>query len=388
MTRRAARPRPLLALVQALAQGYAAVSWDLWTDAQLHWAVETGFGPLLFQLLHAQPDAVASPHWPMLHGAHITAQFLSGEQHDALEELLDAGAGWLPPVTLLKGISISGQYYPAPHLRPMRDLDILVDEAAGPAVEALLRTLGYCQRSRSQLPAVFFASYHHSMPFFHAQRGVWIEVHRDLFPPTSPLSRAQVFSRAHVATQRRPAAFRGHAVWRLSDELQLVYIAAHWAQSCQRLGGMIAMVDTIYLLQQTTATLDWGRMTAWLDGSVAAPPVCLLLTYLARHQVIAIDPQVLQRLWGRQGVFGTLNVRLLHALVDRYLIGGRPVGPLLRPRQLQLFWESLLAPDAALSNLLRACLRVLVPVQWHPGFARLYHRMRGVVGRWWVVLHR
>jgi hypothetical protein len=174
--------------------------------------------------------------------------------------------------------------------------------------------------------------------------------------------------------------FRGHTVWQLSAELQLVYIAAHWAQSCKRLGGMIAMVDTIYLLRQTSATLDWARITAWLDGSVAAPHVFLLLTYLAGHQVIALDPQVLQRLGGRPGVVGTLNVRLLHAMVDWYVVDGRPAGLFLRPLSLLRAWDSLLAPGSVLSNLVRACLRVLVPARWHPGLARVHHRVRGIVG--------
>src|SRR5262245_52923796 len=183
MTPSAHRHRPLLALLQGIARGHTEVPWDVWTDAQIHWAVETGFGPLLFQLLHGLPDAVGSPLWPVLHSAHITAQLLIREQLEALEELLQACGGRLPPVTLLKGISICRQHYPAPHLRPMRDIDIMVEEAFHPAVESLLVTLGYRQRSRSSYPAAFFATYHHSMPFFHAQRRVWVEVHRGLFPP-------------------------------------------------------------------------------------------------------------------------------------------------------------------------------------------------------------
>ena len=371
---------PLLTLLQALAQGRTDVPWGTLTAAQIQWAVETGLGPLLFALLHGHPDAVASPLWPLLHGAHVTAHLLICEQLEALEELIEAGAGRLPPLTLLKGISICGQHYPAPHLRLMRDIDILVNEAARPAVEALLRTLGYRQRSRSHLPATFFDTYHHSMPFFHAQRGVWIEVHRGLFPPTSALGRDPVFSRAHVATQFRPATWQGHAVLRLSDELQLIYIAAHWASSFQFVGGLVALVDTIYLLKNTTATLDWERIGAWLEGSVAAPHVYLLLTYLARHQILEMAPQVLQSLGGRQRAFGTLPVLLLHAVVDRYMVGGHPGGPLLSPHKLHLLWESLLVPAPALHHLMRAGVKLLLPVRWHPGLARLLRLWRRGAG--------
>ena len=380
MTQSSRRQLPLLTLLQAIAQGRADVPWDTFEAAQIQWTVNTGLGPLLFFIMQGHPEAMASPLWPLLHGAHVTAQFLISEQLEAIGELLEACAGRLPPLTLLKGISICRQHYPAPHLRLMRDIDILVDEAARPAVESLLVMLGYRQRSRSQLPAAFFDTYHHSMPFFHAQRGVWVEVHRDLFPPTSPLGLDPVFSRAHVATQLRPSALHGSAVMRLSDELQLVYIAAHWAQSFQVIGGLVALMDTIYLLRNTTATLDWERIGAWLHGSVAAPHVSLMLTYLARHQVIEIDPQVLQTLYVRQRAFGTMNLRLLHAVVDRYMVGGRPVGHRLSPRKLHLLWESLLSPDSALHNLLRAFLKLLLPARWHPGLARLQHLLGRVAG--------
>jgi hypothetical protein len=354
---------------------------ELYEAAQIQRAIEAGLGPLLFSIMQGHPEAMASLPWPLLHGAHVTAQFLSREQLEAIGELLEACARRLPPVTLLKGISICRQHYPAPRLRIIRDIDILVDEAARPAVEALLVRLGYRQRSRSQLPAAFFDTYHHSMPFFHAQRGVWIEVHRGLFPPTSPLGLDPVFSRAHVATQLRPSVWQGHTVMRLSDELQLVYIAAHWAQSFQVIGGLVALVDTIYLLRHTTATLDWERLGAWLHGSVAAPHVYLMLTYLARRQVLEIDPQVLQTLSVRQRAFGTLNLRLLHALVDRYMVSGQPVGHRLSPRKLHLLWESLLSPDPALHNLMRACVKLLVPARWHPRLARLRHLLGPVAGK-------
>ncbi len=184
MTQSSRRQLPLLTLLQALAPGRAYVPWDTFEAAQIQRAIEAGLDPLLFPIMQGHPEAMASPLWPLLHGAHVTAQFLSSEQLEAIGELLDACEGRLPPLTLLKGISICRQHYPAPRLRIMRDIDILVDEAARPAVKSLLVRLGYRQRSGSQLPGVFFDTYHHSMPFFHAQRGVWVEVHRGLFHPS------------------------------------------------------------------------------------------------------------------------------------------------------------------------------------------------------------
>jgi hypothetical protein len=44
-------------------------------------------------------------------------------------------------------------------------------------------------------------------------------------------------------TQRLPSVFHERAVMRLSDELQIVHIASHWARSFHVLGGMVAMLD-------------------------------------------------------------------------------------------------------------------------------------------------
>ena len=56
---------------------------------------------------------------------------ISAEMTDAMKEIIDACEGYVPPLTLLKGISICDQYYPKPHLRLMRDIDFLVEDNAG-----------------------------------------------------------------------------------------------------------------------------------------------------------------------------------------------------------------------------------------------------------------
>ena len=45
---------------------------------------------------------------------------IAAEHIDAMQEIIDASRAYVPYLTLLKGISIAEQYYPEPHLRPMR----------------------------------------------------------------------------------------------------------------------------------------------------------------------------------------------------------------------------------------------------------------------------
>src|SRR5207253_6578076 len=104
---------------------------------------------------------------------------------DALDGIVRGCPGTAPPLTLLKGVSVCEQYYPEPHLRPMVDIDVLVDPAALASVESLLLELGY--RRRSQNPPEFYDAHHHTTPFRHPQTQAWVEVHRRLFPVASPL---------------------------------------------------------------------------------------------------------------------------------------------------------------------------------------------------------
>jgi hypothetical protein len=72
----------------------------------------------------------------------------------AMEEIVGHVERHVPPLTLLKGISLCEQHYPEPHLRTTGDIDALVDAAAVPELEARLVGLGY--RPRSTYPREFY----------------------------------------------------------------------------------------------------------------------------------------------------------------------------------------------------------------------------------------
>jgi Uncharacterised nucleotidyltransferase len=347
---------PLIRLLQAAVHGRADVPLAIMEAPQVRWAIETGFGPLLWSTTHAAAGAAASPLWPLVRGTDVAARLLTAEQFAAMEEILEACRDRVPPLTLLKGISIGEQYYPAPHLRLMRDLDVLVDDAALPAVEAILSTLGY--RQQSSQPQTFYATHHHSMPFVHPTRGLWVEVHRGLFPPVSALGADRLFSPEILQQQRQPSVFQGHEVFRLSPELQLVYMAAHWASEFGRIGGLITLLDAIYLLQRTAGVLDWGRLLTWLQGSAAADPLYLLLTYLDTAHLVDLTPEVLRDLGARPQALSPTALAIGHWLVDRYLVAGHPIGWVLSDYRLDVLWQTLLlGPGAPRSKLLQ--------VPWH-----------------------
>ena len=345
-----------MALLHAAAHGRVATPLAAFETAQARWAIETGLGPLLWHTTHAAPETAAAPLWPLVQGTDLAARLLTAEQCAAMGEILAACRGRVPPLTLLKGISIGEQYYPTPHLRLMRDLDVWVDDGDLPAVEAILFTLGY--RQQSHQPPTFYATHHHTMPFVHPARGLWVEVHRGLFPPGSRLGTDRCFRPEVLQQQRQPSAFQGHEVFRLSPELQLVYIAAHWAMGFQPIGGLIALLDAIYLLQRTAGRLDWARLLTWLEGSVAAGPLYLLLTYLDTCHLVDLPPEVLPQLRTRQQALSPSTLALGHWLVNRYLMAGHPMGRLLSDYRLDVLWQTLLLGPGAPR-------RKLLGVPWH-----------------------
>ena len=306
--------------------------------------MESGLGPVLRRCSADDPGARTSPLWPLLAGADLTARMIAAEQIDAIDEIVRACGRQVEPPTLLKGISISAQVYPETHLRPMRDIDLLVDEDAMPAVESVLLELGYQQRP-TESPE-FYREHHHTTPFFHPKKRVWMEIHRALFSVRSPVGSDRVFSVDNVKAVRLRAELRGRTVNRLSDELQVVYLASHWAYGSGfvRVGGMIAMLDMIYLLRNARS-VRWEQIFDWLDGSVAATPVYLLLTYLDRYGLVDLPPGVLGELARRQRSFGRASLKMLHAMIDRYVTDGWEFGPLVSERSFYILWRTLLLPQ-------------------------------------------
>jgi hypothetical protein len=294
--------------------------------------------------------------WPVLVASDLTGRVVSAEKMDAMEEIARALEALRPP-TLLKGVSVAGQFYPEPHLRPMGDIDVLVEPDDIPAAEAALVQLGYDRRPLK--PPEFYDAHHHTAPFFHSQRRVWVEIHRGLVPRWKPVGGDKVFSPDTVRSERRPAEFRGWPVSRLSDELQIVYLACHWAYDFKRVGGIVALLDMIYLLQNARC-VRWGRILEWLEEGVAATPVYLLLSYLERHGLAELPAGILGELRRRQRSFGGASVRILHAMVERYVTNGQDFGSIVSERNFEIVWETLLLPRPA-SRRLPALVWGLLP---------------------------
>ena len=353
------RSPPLVSLLQAIAGARCDLPLECFDGKQVAWAIRTGLGPLFFRAVKGRAENAASPHWNSLRAADLTARVLMGSHFEAMAQIIDLCQEQRAPVILLKGISVAGQCYPEPHQRLMRDLDFLIDRDSAPALEARLNEIGY--RPKSGARAADYLNHHHRTPLYHSEKNVWVEIHHRLFSSRKSASRVSVFGEENVRAQLRPCVFAGRQVHRLSDELQLLYLAAHWGQDLKPVGGMIAMIDAIFLLQRCGSELQWQQILEWSRNSVASTYLYLLLSYLQRYRLVQVAPEIMNELSSSQPSFGRLGLRAAHSIVDRYVVEGAAWGRLLNARNVDSVWKTLTLSKSPSLNLALLPVNLFLP---------------------------
>jgi len=345
-------------------------------NRQMQWVSDAGLAPLLYRASREGIHQVPGPRRDMLLSADLTAIAWHGNLIDATREIVEACEARGIRVTLLKGISISDQFYPDAHLRPMGDIDILAPLSAYATVESTIRGLGYTPNPDYQ----HREGAHHGAPLFHRGRHVWVEVHGALFSEDTALRNGRVFSPSHVAAHSVGSTFHGSAVNRLADELQLVYIASSWVRDLSGYGIRASLVppllDAIYLLNATGHALNWDQLLGWLDNPMAIASLHVMLSYLSRNDLCRVAPPILSRLASSQDVIGPFALRIIHSMLDKYLLGGRPFSRLIRDWHASVVLSTLLAPGSSGRKLASVPWNILFP----PSVAERYS-VRHPLGR-------
>jgi hypothetical protein len=80
----------------------------------------------------------------------------------------------------------------------------------------------------------------------------------------------------------------------------------------------------LYLLKGSGKTLDHSRLTVGGGSEMAMASLYVMLAYLARHGLGSRSYELSRVLAYNQRIVGPLQLRIIHAALDRYLIGGRP----------------------------------------------------------------
>lgn len=315
---------------------------------------DAGLGPILYRLLvePRPPKPVAD----LLLSSDLTAHLLMEQMSDATEEILRAAGAMASEIVLLKGIAAQ-RHYPQPHLRLMGDVDLLVPPTSYTQLQTLLLDLGYAQQS--ELPAAFFESHHHAMPFFHPVKRVWIEVHRGLFPPSWSCAQDPSFDTDTVLATSIPITFRGVVTRALSDETHLAYTCAHWAGSFSLSRGLLGVVDVIYLLRG--GSLNWDILRRNAPRGWARRSVGLMFGFLQAQGAITLDSAAVGLVADWLRPLSRADIRVLYWLLDACLVRRR-YGRLLTEPNVRNIWDGLLIPERPpYLNLLRLPAVLLFP---------------------------
>src|SRR5262245_60059198 len=247
-----------------------------------------------------------------LRAADRWAQVHHADMLEAAVEFVDSCADRAPPLTLLKWISIWGEYYPKPHQRVHGDLDLLVEPEDAPAMAAALAELGY--RLGEGPPERDYTAHHHLRPVYHPRTKVAVEVHTALFPPGKGFGTSSPFSPDRVRAERRASTLEGRRVYRLSAELQVPYIATHWALDFLPTAGARSLLDMMLLLRAAADRIDWTRLLGWLEDRRVASYLHVMLSYLEARDLVEVPPALCGD-WKRVAVLPPVTLRILTGIV-------------------------------------------------------------------------
>jgi Uncharacterised nucleotidyltransferase len=334
-------------------------------------ALDIGLGPVLAHVGDHSGVTLDPLFTDRIRAAELTARALTAGKYDTLSDVLTAARSIECRVVLLKGAATALRYYPAPHLRPMGDIDVLVPADRQPLLEARLRDLGFQQRSNQ--PAVAFVGWHHSMPFYCSQRGAWIDVHSNVYPPHHPHAQDPLFSWEAIIPQLSPLAVGDQTAYAMNHELQLVFTSARWAEEFDPARGLYPILDAALLIRTHGDTLDWDRILAIVRESWAGTAMHLMLSYLQRWDLALVPPEVLDTLAARDRHANRIFFPLLHRLITSYVVEGRPFGLAATTEgHLRVVWSSLLRPMSPTANLFAVPFHLACPPGHPERFSPLY----------------
>ena len=258
---------------------------------------------------------------PLL-AADLTARVRHANLVATAVDVLDVCRDLRVEATLLKGIAVGDRLYPAAHMRPMGDVDVLV-----PADDEQKLTEALLARGFEPIPYPDMPGQHHGAPLRHVRRNTFVELHTALFPESDPVHGAAIFLPAHLHAHRQVSPYHGTDAGRLSAEVQLAYIAAAWFNDMTTYrfhpSFLASLFDAVLLLRAHGSTLDWDEILRSIDNEMVKSWLYALLTYVTRFGTTPPPGQVLRRLADNRGLVGPLQLRLIHAALDRYLLGAR-----------------------------------------------------------------
>jgi len=320
----------------------------------IHWLQQTRLGSALNEIYPT--DELPPKLNKQLKADALTTKFWFQTQYQAtLEFVAELNKINITP-TLLKGLSISTEFYPKAYYRNMRDIDIIIEADELEQAEKIMLDLGYEQISH--LPHTFYESHHHTIPWQHKTKEIWFEIHTGLFPQSSACHSSEAFSLDVIHKEKKQYSLENRKIYRLSHELQIIYIAAHWGESFKQVGGLFAFIDIALIINNSQ--LNWNKLIQWSSDSNVANYVYVILSYLLKNKLIN-DSITQQNLENIKHSLSFIELFLLHRFIDNYLLIGKPWGRILTIDNMVILWDILFSTRPLYKKLFLIPFNIIFP---------------------------
>lgn len=247
----AARPEGSPVYYEQLAE--LASQLTNWNEAPSQ-AETHGLSPLLYVHLQAANIALPPDIKRQLQGLYLRHRHANQVRTQALGEILAAYQQAGIQVLLLKGAALAYLAYPQPGLRPMRDIDLLVETSRAWQAQRLLADLGFNAPAggKDELPSKHLAAATRRIEGFL----VSVEVHHNLFHDDYPVS----MSLADLTTPPLPISLpQSLSAQTLGYEDMLWHLCHHIVNIAHPF-RLIWLADIVGLAERFAAEIDWQRI--------------------------------------------------------------------------------------------------------------------------------
>jgi hypothetical protein len=218
-------------------------------DALAALAAREGVAALALRSLRGSPHPVPESLQASLRAAATRAATRNLRRWQSLEAVLRSLGRARLPVIVLKGAHLAESIYRSLSLRPMFDVDLLIDEADIAAADDALRETGLAAGPRNNAHT---RRTHHHFTYYDAE-GFAFELHWHLTVP----SRARHVDLPGVWRRAVPARIAGCDVRVLCDEDLLLHLAEHAVR--HRLAmGLRTLCDVHELTLTSGHRMDWS----------------------------------------------------------------------------------------------------------------------------------
>lgn len=297
----------------------AAINWQrlappFWQEL-VRTASKHNVVPLLYHILAAADclEYVPPDQGYALRMSYYTSRARSLMLYCELGHMLAALAAAAPqndvPVVVLKGMALASTIYPDPGLRPMVDIDLLLQQPDLRRLLPVLYDLNYTESHPELMPDLNRRYHHHHRPLQGGPgQAVFIELHWQL------ISAGQGWRSPHIgwfwqhtepwvlpqaALQGQPELLSAPLapVLQLTPTAHLLYLAAHVVlQHADQPDMLIWFYDMHRLITHPAAHIDWAALLAQTRELGWAVPLWLALHKTRRYFGTPLPPEVLPAL--------------------------------------------------------------------------------------------